>query len=61
MIVALSIALKGCYAKMRESVMELTNHFKVVMWTALVISLIQVVGIFVAFCLCNAISMEEYY
>ncbi|KAL3089864.1 hypothetical protein niasHS_006299 [Heterodera schachtii] len=50
---------EGCYIKIRESIRELSIQFKLVMWTAIVISLIQVFGIIVAFCLCNAIGSEE--
>uniref|UniRef100_A0A183BQR8 Tetraspanin n=1 Tax=Globodera pallida TaxID=36090 RepID=A0A183BQR8_GLOPA len=50
---------EGCYNKIEESVRELSSQFKLVMWTAIVISLIQVFGIIVAFCLCNAIGSEE--
>ncbi|KAI1724319.1 tetraspanin family domain-containing protein [Ditylenchus destructor] len=52
---------EGCYAKIRESLQTVVNHFRVVMYTALCISLIQVFGIIVAFCLCNSISQEEIY
>uniref|UniRef100_A0A914YB85 Tetraspanin n=1 Tax=Panagrolaimus superbus TaxID=310955 RepID=A0A914YB85_9BILA len=51
----------GCYEKIRESVQELSSHFKVVMWTAIFIALIQGFGIAVAFCLCNSINGDEYY
>ena len=50
---------EGCYNKIKESIQDLTTQFKVVMWTAVIISLIQIFGIIVAFCLCNAISMAE--
>jgi len=52
---------QGCYVKIKESVQELEKQFKIVMWTALSISLIQVFGIIVAFCLCNAISSDDFY
>lgn len=39
------VFFKGCYEKIKESLQQLTNHFKLVMWTALVISLVQVKGI----------------
>lgn len=50
---------EGCYNRIKESIQELTMQFKVVMWTAIVISLIQIFGVIVAFCLCNAISEAE--
>ncbi|KAL7069950.1 hypothetical protein ACQ4LE_010835 [Meloidogyne hapla] len=50
---------EGCYNKIKESIQELTTQFKVVMWTAIIISLIQIFGVIVAFCLCNAISEAE--
>ncbi|TKR79883.1 hypothetical protein L596_014039 [Steinernema carpocapsae] len=49
----------GCYSKIKESVQDLTSHFKVVTWTVVFISLIQIFGITVAFCLCNSISADE--
>lgn len=52
---------QGCYEKIKESLQDLSNHFELAMWTAGFISLIQIFGIIVAFCLCNAISIEEYY
>uniref|UniRef100_A0A914BWB6 Tetraspanin n=1 Tax=Acrobeloides nanus TaxID=290746 RepID=A0A914BWB6_9BILA len=51
----------GCYEKIAKSFYEMTSHFKVVAWTAALTALIQVFGIIVAFCLCNAISEDEYY
>ncbi|KAH7727862.1 Protein TSP-11 [Aphelenchoides avenae] len=33
---------EGCYVKIEESLKKLSSHFKVVMWTAIVVSLIQV-------------------
>jgi len=52
---------EGCYKVFLESVRVVFHRFKVIMWTAGIISLIQIFGIIVAFCLCNAISVEEYY
>uniref|UniRef100_A0A915AJG7 Tetraspanin n=1 Tax=Parascaris univalens TaxID=6257 RepID=A0A915AJG7_PARUN len=51
----------GCYAKIKESVQDLSTHFKIVAWTVCIIALIQVFGITVAFCLCNAITDDEIY
>ncbi|CAK5072457.1 unnamed protein product [Meloidogyne enterolobii] len=34
---------EGCYNRIKESIQELTMQFKVVMWTAIVISLIQAI------------------
>uniref|UniRef100_A0A7E4VN20 Tetraspanin n=1 Tax=Panagrellus redivivus TaxID=6233 RepID=A0A7E4VN20_PANRE len=53
---------KGCHDKLIESIYELSNHFKVAMWTAIFIAVIQAYGIAVAFCLCNSIhEVDEYY
>ncbi|CEF62771.1 RE39068p [Strongyloides ratti] len=51
----------GCYEKLKESLNVLSHHFKVVAWTAVFISLIQVFGIIVAFCLCDSITGDETY
>ncbi|KAM3727356.1 CD9 antigen [Dirofilaria immitis] len=51
----------GCYAKIKDSMQALSTHFKIVAWTVITIALIQIFGITVAFCLCNAIGEDEYY
>jgi len=52
---------QGCYEKLMDSFHDLITHFRVVVWTVVAISAIQVVGIVVAFCLCNSIGEREYY
>jgi len=47
---------EGCYMKIKESASELSTQLTIVAWTVILIALIQVFGIIVAFCLCNAIS-----
>ncbi|VDN04793.1 unnamed protein product [Thelazia callipaeda] len=42
-----------------ESVQALSSHFKIVAWTVITIALIQIFGITVAFCLCNAIDSNN--
>jgi len=51
----------GCYSKLIESMQSMSSHFRLAAYTVVMVALIQIFGIIVAFCLCNAISVHDDY